>query len=263
MQQIINALIKNKVFILFLALLLFSFKFISNRSFYHHSKFDKIAIGLTGGIFNIKHSVNEYFNLKKINNELLIENKKLLKREINKNENKLFNKSNIPFDVFQAKVIKNSIKSSRNYLIVNKGAKDSITREMGVISSKGIIGIIYKVSENYSSVISILNRDLQINAKFKKNNAFGSLNWNGINTNKVKLSDIPVINDVKIGDSIVTGGMSTYFPDGILIGVVSDYEIDLGRGYYEIDVELNNIIGNEINVFILKNKYQAKIKSLE
>ena len=115
--------------------------------------------------------------------------------------------------------------------------------------------MIVKVSENYSSVISILNRDLQINAKFKKNNAFGSLNWNGINTNKVKLSDIPVINDVKIGDSIVTGGMSTYFPDGILIGVVSDYEIDLGRGYYEIDVELNNIIGNEINVFILKNKY--------
>ena len=165
--------------------------------------------------------------------------------------------------MFQAKVIKNSIKSSRNYLIVNKGTKDSITREMGVISSKGIIGIIYKVSKNYSSVISILNRDLQINAKFKKNNAFGSLNWNGINTNKVKLSDIPVINDVKIGDSIVTGGMSTYFPDGILIGVVSDYEIDLGRGYYEIDVELNNIIGNEINVFILKNKYQAKIKSLE
>ena len=263
MQQIINALIKNKVFILFLALLFISFKFISNRSFYHHSKFDKIAIGLTGTIFNIKHSVNEYFNLKKINTELLIENKKLLKYEINKNENKLFNKSNIPFDVFQAKVVKNSIKTSRNYLIVNKGIKDSITREMGVISSKGIIGIIYKVSENYSSVISILNRDLQINAKFKKNNAFGSLNWNGVNTNKVKLSDIPVINEVKIGDSIVTGGMSTYFPEGILIGVVSGYKVDLARGYYEIEVELNNIIGNEINVFILKNKYQAKIKSLE
>ena len=263
MQQIINALIKNKVFILFLALLLFSFKFISNRSFYHHSKFDNITIGLTGRIYDIKHSVDEYFNLKKINNELLIENKKLLKREINKNENKLFNKSNIPFDVFQAKVIKNSIKSSRNYLIVNKGTKDSISREMGVISSKGIIGIIYKVSKNYSSVISILNRDLQINAKFKKNNAFGSLNWNGVNPNKIQLNDIPVINDVSIGDSIVTGGMSTYFPEGIMIGRVSDYNIIYGTGYYKIDVELNNIVGNLINVYVLKNKYQKEINSLE
>ena len=263
MQQIINALINNRTFILFLFLLLFSFSFIRDRSLYHHSKLNRLAIEMSGSIINITHSINSYFNLNKVNNELLIENKKLLEYEINRNENKLFNNSNIPFEVFHAKVIKNSIKSSRNYLIINKGSKDSIIREMGVISSQGIIGIINNVADNYSSVISILNRDLRINAKFKKNNAFGSLNWNSINTNTVTLNDIPIINSVRIGDSIVTGGMSTYFPEGILIGVVSNYESNLGNGYYEIDVKLNNIVGNELNVYILKNKSKIKIKSLE
>jgi len=134
---------------------------------------------------------------------------------------------------------------------------------MGIISSKGIIGIVNSVSENYSSAISILNKDLQINAKFKKNNAFGSLNWDGINSNKVKLNDIALINNVNIGDTIVTGGMSTYFPEGILIGVVIDYKIVLEKGYYEIKIELNNKVGNETNVYVLKNKFQNEIKNLE
>ena len=263
MQQIINALIRNKNFILFIVLLCFSFFFLSNRSLYHQSKFDKFWISNIGKIFNISFTINEYFNLKKINNELLIENEKLKQVHLNRFNNNLDFQKKIAFKVYHGKVIKNSIKSSRNYLIINKGKKDSIQTEMGVISSSGIVGIINSISKNYSSAISILNKDLQINAKFKKNNAFGSLNWNGVNPNKIQLNDIPVINDVSIGDSIVTGGMSTYFPEGIMIGRVSDYNIIYGTGYYKIDVELNNIVGNLINVYVLKNKYQKEINSLE
>ena len=262
MQQIINAFLKNKTFILFITLLFLSLIFINNRSLYHQSKFNQFSLGLSGRIFNSTSLIKEYFILRNINNELLIENKNLLKHQINL-DIKQFNRTNIPFGVFHAKIIKNSIKSSRNYLIINKGRKDSVKKEMGVISSKGIIGVINNVSDDYSSVISILNRDLIINAKFKKNNAFGSLNWNGINSNEIELNDIPIINDVEIGDSIVTGGMSTYFPEGILIGVVSEYNSDSGNGYYKIDVKLNNRIGNELNVYILNNESKEKIKSLE
>jgi len=218
---------------------------------------------ITGEIFSATYSINEYFNLKKINDEVLLENKNLREALINKNNYDLNDRSNFIFKAFLAKIVKNSTKSSRNYLIINKGKKDSIREEMGVISSKGIIGIVSSVSENYSSVISVLNRDLQINAKFKKNNTFGSLNWDGVNSNKLRLNDIYIINDVNIGDTIVTSGMSAYFPEGILIGIVSDYKIILGKGYYEIEIELNNKVGNETNVYVLKNKFQKEIKSLE
>ncbi|MDG2371019.1 MAG: rod shape-determining protein MreC [Flavobacteriaceae bacterium] len=263
MEQIINAFLKNKKFILFIVLLFFSLIFIRNRSLYHQSKFDKLATSITGEIFNSRTSISEYFNLKKINDEVLLENKNLKEALINKNNYGLNGESSVKFEAFLAKIVKNSIKSSRNYLIINKGKKDSIKEEMGIISSKGIIGIVNSVSENYSSVISILNIDLQINAKFKKNNAFGSLNWDGINSNKMNLNDISIINDVNIGDTIVTGGMSTYFPEGIPIGVVSDYNIFLDKGYYEVKIELNNKVGNETNVYVLKNKSQKEIINLE
>ena len=263
MQQIINVLLKNRTFILFLALLFVSFIFIKNRSLYHQSKLNKIAIELTGSTYNITKSINDYFNLKEINNNLLIENKILLKNQINGNKKISYNKSKIPYEVIEASIIKNSTKSSRNYLITNKGEKDGIKMEMGVISIKGIVGVINNASENYSSIISILNKDLQINAKFKKNNAFGSLNWDGLNPNIINLNDISEINEVKIGDSIVTGGMSTYFPEGILIGIVKDFKLYPEMGYYQIKVSLNNIVGNEFNVFIIKNNSQDKIKSLE
>ena len=261
MQQIINAILRNKTFILFITLLFLSLIFLRNRSLYHQSKFNKISIEFTGRLFNISASFKEYLNLKKTNEALFYENKKLIEKKINSKEH--LNEFNDLYHVFNGKIVKNSIKSSKNYLIINKGKKDSIYKEMGVISSRGIIGVISSVSKNYSSVISVLNTDLQINAKFKKNNAFGSLNWDGKKINQLKLYDIPVINDVRIGDTIVTGGMSTYFPDGIFIGLVSNYSFIAGKGYYNIDVELNNSIGNEVNVYIINNLNQLEIKNLE
>ena len=262
MQQIFNTILKNKNLILFISLFVFSIFFLRNRSLYHKSKIDKSIIEISGNIHGISAMFNRYFNLKKINEELLAENKKLIELRVNKKNIQDVELKTI-YNVYDAEVVKNSIKSSRNYLIINKGSKDSIQKEMGVISSKGIIGVVSSVSENYSSVVSILNIDLNINAKFKKNNAFGSLNWNGTNTNKVTLNNIPIINKVEMGDSILTGGMSTYFPEGIFIGLVSGYKIIQDNGYYEIDVTLNNRVANEINVFVIRNIHQKEIKSLE
>ena len=263
MQQIVNALIKYKKFILFFSLLCFAFIFIFNRSIYHKSKFNRFFINSIGRVSNFSFTINEYFNLKKINDKILKENKTLKNLQINRSNFKIEDTKDFQFEVFSAKIIKNSLKSSRNYLIVNKGIKDSIEAEMGVISSNGVIGIVNTVSENYSSVISILNTDLKLNAKFKKNNAFGSLSWNSINPSIIQFNDISVINKISIGDSIVTGGMSTYFPEGILIGKIIRYKSYDGKGYYEIDVELNNKIGKEINVYILKNNHQKEINNLE
>ena len=56
-----------------------------------------------------------------------------------------------------------------------------IQPEMAVIGSEGIVGIVKSVSDNYSSVLSVLNRDFTVSAKIKKNGYFGPLRWNGNN----------------------------------------------------------------------------------
>ena len=91
---------------------------------------------------------------------------------------------------------------------------------MGVINSLGIVGIIDNTSNNYATVISILNIKSQINAKIKKSNHFGSLTWDGKNTGFVQLTDVPRLASIKKGDTIVTGGQSVIFPENINIGTI-------------------------------------------
>ncbi len=264
MQQIINVLIKNKNFVVFVFLLIFSTFFFKNQSFYHETKLNSFRTSLSGKVFYLNSLFKEYFSLKKQNEALINENKKLKEIILNKESvDDLNSKEKFKFEIINAKIIKNNIKSSRNFIILNKGKSDGVEVEMGVISSNGIVGIVNSVSENYSNIISVLNRDLSINAKHKISNAFGSLNWNGIKPERLQLFDIASINNLNIGDTIVTGGMSTYFPEDILIGTIADYEIIKENGYYKIEIDLSNSIGNLNTVYIINNKHKDEIKVIE
>ena len=264
MQQIINVLIKNKNFVVFVFLLIFSFFFIKSQSFYHETKLNSFKTSLSGKLFQLNSLFKEYISLVEKNEALFEENKKLKEIILNKKTFKYSsNTENNKYEIINAKIIKNDIKSSRNFIILNKGKKDGVKKEMGVISPKGIVGIVNSVSEHYSNVISVLNRDLSINAKHKKSNAFGSLNWNGVNPERLQLFDIASINILNVGYTIITGGMSTYFPEDILIGRIIDYAITKENGYYDIEIELSNNIGNLDKVYIIDNKHKDEIKGFE
>tara|TARA_X000000368_G_C22902782_1_gene654869 strand:+ start:107 stop:901 length:795 start_codon:yes stop_codon:yes gene_type:complete len=264
MQQIINVLIKNKNFVVFISLLIFSFFFIESQSFYHETKLNSYRTSLSGKVFKLNSLFKEYISLKEQNEALFEENKKLKEIILNKESFKYSsNEEKNKYKIINAKIIKNNIKSSRNFIVLDKGKKDGVKKEMGVISPKGIVGIVNSVSENYSNVISVLNRDLSINAKHKKSNAFGSLSWNGLNPERLQLFDIASINILNTGDTIITGGMSTYFPEDILIGRIIDYDITKENGYYDIEIELSNSIGNLNTVYIIDNKHKDEIKGFE
>ena len=99
----------------------------------------------------------------------------------------------------------NSINKNKNIIVINKGEFDGITSEMGVISSKGVVGIIKNITDNYSSIVSLLNTDLRINAILKNSSTIGSISWDGLDPRIVQLNDIPLSSSIKVGDTIVTG----------------------------------------------------------
>ena len=74
-------------------------------------------------------------------------------------------------------MILNSINKSKNIIIINKGEVNGITKEMGVVSSKGVVGIIKNITDNYSSIVSLLNTDLKINAILKNSSTIGSVSY--------------------------------------------------------------------------------------
>ena len=124
------------------------------------------------------------------------------------------------------------------------------------------MGIIDNSSNNYSTVISILNTTSNISAQLKNTNHFGSLTWNGDSPNIVQLTDVEKIAPVKEGDTIVTSGLSSIFPKDIHIGVVKDFKLDIAENYYEINVVLFNDMTNLEHVHIIENRDIEEITNL-
>tara|TARA_R110002124_G_scaffold99337_1_gene245347 strand:- start:84583 stop:85293 length:711 start_codon:yes stop_codon:yes gene_type:complete len=221
----------------------------------------------SGGIYTFKSNITSYFSLRDQNEILIEENIRL--RERLEGLKTLANSTAIDsgilpleYKYFSSEVINNNYSKTKNTLTINKGSNDSIKIDMGVISSKGIIGIVNKVSKNYATVQSILNTNSQINARLKNSSHFGSLEWDTNEPNIVQLNEVNRLAPVKVGDTIITGGKSTIFPDGILIGTIKEFKIGENDNY-DLDVLLFNDMTNLKHVYVIENTNAREILELE
>jgi rod shape-determining protein MreC len=268
MQQIFNFILKNSNRLLFLLLLVISLSFTIQSHSYHKSKIISSANFFTGGIYEKINNVDEYFGLRKQNEELAQENARLKSVLFNqKDTTKLPQIDTIrgvkKIDILVSKVIRNSYSIQENFITINNGSASGIKPNMGVINSAGIVGIVDNTSKNYATIISVLNVNSKINAKIKKSNHFGSLIWNGKSTGFAQLIDVPRLAGVRKGDTIVTGGQSIIFPENIGIGTIDKVYIDNETNYYTLDIKLFNDMTNLGHVYVIKNKDSEEIMNLE
>lgn len=270
MQQLIYFIQKYRYFLFFLLLSFISLFFTINNTNFHKSKFISSANRITGGLYEKSSQFSEYLHLKKYNEELITENVLLrnkleqLLASLDSTVNTIIidsTKFKQKYQYTKAKIVKNEYHKPNNYLLINRGTQQGITTEMAVINSKGIIGIIDQSSTGYARVQSILNTSSRINARIKHNFYFGTLKWNGTDYNTVQLEDIPRQATIKVGDTIVTGGKSTIFPEGILIGTVK--KIRNATSFNSIDIQLFNDMSNIGYVYVVKNLEKTEINTLE
>lgn len=267
MQQIINFIIRNKTFLLFLLLFSLSILFTIQSHSYHRSKFINSANFLSGGLYNSLNNLSSYFNLKSQNLKLAEENKLLRSIIFNAGYelDSIFTDSVKFTSLYKfrtAQVIKNSYSLNNNILTINKGKNDSVKEDLGVISTKGIVGIVNKTSKNYATVISILNTTSKISAKLKRTNHFGTLIWDGNSPQFAQLIDIPKVAPVLVGDTIVTSGRSAIFPKGVLVGTIEDYKLDTAENYFTINIRLFNDMTNLEHVYVIENVDHEEISNL-
>jgi len=268
MQRIILFFVRFRNFLLFAFLFAVSFALTVNSHSFHSSKVVSSANFLSGGIFGIKSSITDYFDLR-TQNELLTQENTRLRTVLSNSDIVSFDgaldaivlDSNYQF--FPARVINNSYSKTKNNLTLNRGSLDSLKVDMGVISSQGVVGMVNSVSNNYASVQSVLNTNSQIVAKFKKSNQFGTLKWDAEEANVVQLIEIPRIAEIAIGDTIVTDGKSTIFPPGIMIGTVKNFDRAEGDDYYHIDIQLFTDMTSIKHVYLVSHRDAVEIKELE
>lgn len=272
MQQLIYFFQKYRYFLFFLFLEGIALALIINNHSFHKSKFVSSANNITGGFYNKVSSISDYFQLNNENKELVEENVALKNRVHQleqlidtKSETKVIDtiKFNQRYSYINGTIEKNQYTNNYNFLLIDLGSKDGIANEMAVINSKGIIGITESVSSNYTRVQSILNIKSNINARLKNSFHFGSLNWNGKDYNIVQLLDIPRQAIIKPGDTIITGGRSAIFPEGIPIGSVLDIEEGGTSSTKIVNVRLFNDMSNLKNIYVIRNFHKDEIRTLE
>ncbi len=263
MKSLFEFIIKHYFTALFIIFQAFNLFLIIEFNQYQRQIFFNFSNSLTGSIHSVIASVTGYMNLKEKNNALSKENA-LLKNKLEqlKITKKLSQKSH-SFEYVSAEIIYLSTSYQNNFIIINKGSQDGIKPNMGVTGSKGILGVTFKVSRHYTSVLSVLNTKTGISAKHKNSNYPCLVKWDGKDYRFVSIYDIPSHLKINKGDSIVTSGFSAIFPKNILIGTIVSFYKNKNNNFYTVKVKLAENIKTVSNANIIKNYYKSEFDSLQ
>lgn len=266
MQQIIFFFVRNKNLLLFLLLFTVSILLTINTHAYHQNRFSSSANMFTGAIYELRSSITDYFDLR-LQNDLLQEENMRLRSSLNTVvETSRSTDSTDKYNLFyytRARVINNSVSRTKNYLTIDKGKRDSVLIDMGVVSSNGIVGIVHDSSNRYATVQSVLNTNSQISAKLKSSGHFGTLIWEGSDPYRNTLIDISSQVPVEVGDTVVTDGRSTIFPEGFLVGIIDRIDLEANRDYYRLSVKLTTDMTAVEHVYLLSHTDRDEILELE
>ncbi|MFN4931664.1 MAG: rod shape-determining protein MreC [Bacteroidia bacterium] len=270
MRNLLRFLWKYSNFVLFILMEVCCFYLIFQNNSFQRASWINSSNAFAGNVFTTVNSIKEYFALKETNELLAAENARLRTQSLGSYAKYITTKTIVGDTVLKqqytyipADVVNNSVNRRNNYLTLNRGYKQGITRDMAVITSNGIVGYIKDVSANYCTVLSILNKDAKISAKVKRYDELGSLIWEGGDYRYGLLQDIGTHVKIAKGDSIVTSNFSDIFPSNIMIGTVESYAPREGGEFYNIKVKYSANLKNVTHVYIINNILRQEKIQLE
>lgn len=262
---------RNSLFLFFIFLQIIALSLVFSRNIIQRSWLAGQATVLNSWVSGYIDEGASYLQLKQINEGLVAQNKQLMKELYGKQRGSsptihtiedTIGKQNYTF--IDGDVIFNSITQRDNYLTVNRGKKDGILANMGVIAPNGIVGIVINTTNEYSLIQSVLSvKNMKINGALKHSGYFGTLTWKGEDARIMHLANIPKYVPLKVGDTVITDGKSAIFPQGIMIGKVAGYEVDKKTGFWDISVELSEKMGAIGKVYIVKNLQKTELQKIE
>ncbi len=162
-----------------------------------------------------------------------------------------------------AKVVGNTITLQNNFITLERGALQGAKVGMSVIAPQGIVGVVVYVSDNFSIVMSALNRNSRVSAMMKKDNSAGSIEWNGESPYFLTLRNIGKGVKVTIGDTVVTSNYSANFPSNVIVGTIAGKTADPSSNFYTLKVKASTNFATLQYVYLVKNVRYEEQKSLE
>ena len=270
MRNILVFIIRYHFLLIFLLLEFISVTLLVNSTYYQSSAILKAGSRVTGRFYTTVSDATDYLKLRTTNEHLAQENAML--RQM-KGVSYLRNDTNTfwvndtlykqQYKYIVAKVVLNTVGKRNNYIMLDKGSRSGIQKDMAVITPTGIAGTVVNVSENFSWVMSMLNKHTRISGKILKNGQMGTVVWNGIDHLYGTLTDIPAHVKIARGDTIVSSGFSYIFPAGLMIGTITDFRVEQGEHFYTIPFKFSVDFNSLQYVYVVKNLMKEEQESLE
>ena len=271
MQKLLEFLIGKRHWLLFIVCEVISFALLYRYNDYQRNVFLTSANFVSGHILSVSSSVSSFLNLREENRTLFDRNEQLevenlkLKQQLEMMKSYTLSYDGIMTDsVFHAyeyvaaEVVNNSVTHLLNYITINKGYKDGIKPDMGVVSIHGVVGIVTTVSDRFSVVLPLLHPKSRISCKLFVGDYFGTLIWDGRDVSHAHLEELPTHTTFRKGDKVVTSGHSAIFPSGIMVGTVVESNISSSSGFYSLKVELATDFRRLTTVRVIKNPFQKE-----
>ena len=167
------------------------------------------------------------------------------------------------YEFVPCRAINNSVNLNYNYITLNKGSRNGVEVDMGVISPDGVAGQIIGVSTNYALALSVLNKKFRTSARLLGNNNMGVISWQGNDPGYTTLEFIPQTSTIHVGDTVESTGFSTVFPPNYIIGTVAEFDAKEQNGFYNVRVKLATNFRALDNLFLVRHRYKTEIDILD
>lgn len=270
MRNLIAFLARNSAWFVFICLEALCILLLVKHNAYQQSVICGVLNELSGKVYRVSGGVKAFLYLSNTNRELMQQNGELAEKVLRLEQiireqqadsaktEAFLSESLLPdrsYEFVVAQVVNNSVSQVNNYITIDKGAKDGIRPDMGVVSGSGIVGIVSAVSDNYSRIIPVLHSGFRQSVKISRTNNFGTLLWNGRDIRYAAVDELPRHQQVHKGDTVVTSGFSGIFPEGILVGVVEDFNRPTDDNFYNLKVQLFTNFHNIRFVHVIINNH--------
>ncbi len=263
-------------FLIFLVLQVLSIYLIVHYSKYHEAMFDNSANKITGNINERYNKVEYYFQLKRTNDSLVKANE-VLYNKLKSNFDLADSATKTQVDTLHidslveyrkltylhAKVVSNSVTTASNFIVLSGTNVKNFKPGVGIVDvNNAVVGIITEVSGGYAIVMSLLHKDSHISGKLLKGGETGTLNWDGKEPNIVTLTNIPKTAKVAKGDTIISSGLSTTFPRGLIIGRVEQVFAETSTNNFRIKFRTAANFFNLEYAYAIINQQQEPVNNL-
>jgi rod shape-determining protein MreC len=165
-----------------------------------------------------------------------------------------FREQHADVPMLAARVIEGSPDAGSRVVVLSRGSRDGVERDMGVMTPEGVVGKVIAVYPHTAQVLLLSDKDSGVGAILAGTRTQAPVRGSGAPTLDMEY----VSNDVKVdaGETVVTSGQDRIFPKDLPVGIVVEAKADAHEPFQRIVVRPAAHLDQLEEVFVLLSRQE-------